>query len=137
MELFISTCPLGLHKYACQLPFSCLGYFPSGIDKNNSISCFLANRKWNFSFQHVPWHSTNMHANFHFLVFAIFLQEQVKIIPFPVSWQTGNGIIHFSMSPGNTKICLSASIFLSQLFSLGNSKNNSISCFLTNRKWNY
>ena len=72
MELLISTCPLGLHKYACQLPFSCLGYLPSGIDKNNSISCFLANRKCNYSFQHVPWHSTKMHANFHFLVFAIF-----------------------------------------------------------------
>ena len=41
MELFISTCPLGLQKYACQLPFSCLSYFPSGIGKNNSISCFL------------------------------------------------------------------------------------------------
>ena len=88
--------------------------------QNNSISCFLAKRKWNYSCQHVPWDYTNMLVNFHFLVSAIFLQEQTKIIPFPVSWQTGNGIIHFNMSPGTPQICLPTSIFLSLLFSFRN-----------------
>ena len=137
MEILISVCPLGIQKYACQLPFSCLRYFLFGIGKNNSISRFLANRKLNYYFQHVPWDYKNMLVNFHFLVSAIFLQEQAKIIPFLVSWQTGNGIANFDMSPGNTKICLSSFIFLSQLFSFRNRQNNSISCFPAKRKWNY
>ena len=83
MELFMSTCPLGLHKYACQLPFSCLGYFPSGIDKNNSISCFLENRKWKYYFHHVPWDYKNMLDKFCFYVLAIFLQNIIIMNTLP------------------------------------------------------
>ena len=67
--------------------------------------------------QHVPWEYKSKLVSLHFLVSAIFLEEQAKIIPFPVSWKTGNGIINFNMSPGTTKICLSTSNFSSQLFS--------------------
>ena len=48
---------------------------PLGIRQNNSIFCLLANRKWNYSFRHVPWDFTNMLVNFNFLVIALFLQE--------------------------------------------------------------
>ena len=84
-----------------------------GKGKNNNISCFQANRIWKYSFCHANWDYKNMLVNFIFLVLAIFLQEEAKIVPFPVSSQTGNGTINFDMSPGNTKICFSASIFLS------------------------
>ena len=135
IEILISTCPLISHQeYAKIIPFPVSWQKENGIinfdmspgntkiclssfiflsqlfsfrhRQNNSISCFLANRKWNYSFQYVPWEYKNMLVSFHFLVLAIFLREQAKIIPFPVSWQTGNGIIHFNMSPGTTKICL-------------------------------
>ena len=33
--------------------------------------------------------------NFYFMSLVMFVDKQVKIIPFPVSWQTGNGIIFF------------------------------------------
>ena len=71
-----------------------------------------------------PWDNKNILVKFQFLISAIFLQEKTKIIPFPVSWQTGNGIINFNMSPGTSQICLSTSNFSSQLFSFRKRQKN-------------
>ena len=89
---------------------------PSGMGKNNSISCFLANRKWNYSLLYVHQDYINVLVNFRFHVLAIFHQEQAKIISFPVLLKTGNGIINFHKSPGTMKICLSFLIFLYYLY---------------------
>ena len=51
------------------------------------ISCLLAQRKCIYQFLDVPQKHLNMIVNFHFLELAIFLQEQAKIIRFPVFWQ--------------------------------------------------
>ena len=120
------------------------------VEMNNSISCLPGNRKWNYFCLFLKENSRDkkMEVDKHICVvlgamleliifFYVFLQEQAKIIPFPVSQQTGNGIIHFNMSPGTSRICVSSSIFLSQLFSFRIGKNNYISCFQANRIQKY
>ena len=76
-----------------------------------------------------------MLVNFHVLVFAIWFQEEVKIIPFPVSWQMGKGIINFDMALGLQKYACDFHFLLLAIF-LQEYKNNLIFCFFANMKGN-